>query len=546
MRAEKGAAATAAWIAAAVLVTASASFVANRFAGGDAAALLPLLGALVMFAGWLARDTPRASAVAAIAPLLLVVAVAVPAGANRSAALGVLVAAAIAMAVSALHESGGLTLRGGAALLVAALALMRLPGVPEGRTLAATLIIAGCVVLFASLAAGRRVTPLDLILPFVAGVAVPLSPERLVAIPILFAALVWTIRSSRVRLPAAALLLLCLFAGRWSWPLAAAGIAVALAGTRRIGDRHAFIAVPLAKTASAYVLKALPFLIASASAIRTAPYAAAGALALLLLAAGLRPSLSVFYGLAAAVMLASRDEVRSSRYAAPAAVVAGLMLAMFPWSGALAGAFPLPATVVSLSFVVAATAGTMLRHRFWAAVLIPLSVLVAVVVWLPSRSGTWESVMAVLRPGESVNIEPAARGNVAEVIASGGNLLDVPAGEIIADLHVIAEGGAVYRRTVSVGEIGDWGALRQEHWFIARHGLPNRPAGPLEGSGASSYLSGAGIIGVTIPERISIVRVTMRPSAPADASLHVDAARFHADRAHRDRKAATLDQRGAS
>ena len=516
---------TAIWIAATALVTGSASIVTRASGATSLDALLPSLVAIVMLSGWMSRHTPSVSPIAASAPLLVIVAGVLPAGPLQSLGLGLLVAGAVAMAIRALHESATLTVRSGAGLMLVALALMRLPGLPEGKAIETAAIVGGCGVLFGSLVAGRRVVPIDLILPFAVGVAIPLHPSRLSAIPLLFAALVWTLRARRVMVPAAALSILCILAGRWSWPLGAIAVALALATRRPRVEGSPLFAVPLAaKAALAQVVRTLPFLLASAGALRT-PHTAFGVLILLVLSAFLRPSLAIFYGLAAAITLASGEESRNTRYIAPAAVIALLMLAMFSWSGALAAAFPLPVAITTLALVVLASAATIPQFRLVAATLISIAALAGVIALAPANA-RWQPVQGVIGAGESINIVAPGDGSVAEVVVSGGNLLDLPAGEIVADVDVIATGGTVYRRALLAGELSDWAALRQEHWFIARHGVPLRPAGPLEGSGASSYLSGAGIIEVAIPERIGLLRLTMRESAPADASLHVDWARI--------------------
>jgi len=138
----------------------------------------------------------------------------------------------------------------------------------------------------------------------------------------------------------------------------------------------------------------------------------------------------------------------------PLAYAAALSLfAMWPWSGVIARALP------------------------------------AVMRFEPP-TGEVRTVGWALGGGESLALViPKARHVV--VNASAANALALPPG---TPLGTIEASGC--SREVRVGDVADFGFTRREHFFAARSPLPRVTRADLRGLGATSWLHGAGAIGV--------------------------------------------------
>lgn len=514
------------WLSAAGIATAAAFVPAAPGAAAVSEAILPAVVAIVMLCGWTVRDTRWLTPVLLQVPLIFAIAVSVPHESMKMLGSGLSLAFAVAGALWSRHSESRLDQPTGLVLLLSVLSLMRLAEVPADKLLVSLVIVAGSGVLLAVLAHRRALTPVHWIIAFACGVGVPLAPSRLAVVPLLFAALVWVVRSVRIGAPLAGLVLTAFLAGRWAWPLALAGAAIHLVARRSGHAELATLAPGVWGASLQMVLRPVPFVLAGLGAVRSAPLVAAGAVVVMAGGGLLRPAIAILYGLAASVILAARDESSSTRFAGPASVIAFLMLAMFFWSGALIGAFPLPVPALSLGVIVAGAAVTMMSSRGRLMTVLSAGLLVIAVVLSTGEAGPWSRMDSVLRPGESVNLTPPSAGNSAALVLSGGNLLGISNGQAIADVDVISVRGRTYRRSLSVGDVSDWAALQQKHWFVSEHGAPALPVGPLSGYGASSFLIGAGSIEVVIPEAIALVRVTMREDLHDDAMLHVDALRL--------------------
>jgi hypothetical protein len=92
--------------------------------------------------------------------------------------------------------------------------------------------------------------------------------------------------------------------------------------------------------------------------------------------------------------------------------------------------------------------------------------------------------------GESLALEiPRSRHVI--VNASAANGLSLPPGTL---LGFIEAGGCA--REVRTGDVADFGFTRREHFFFARHSLPRITRADIRGLGATSWLHGAGAVGV--------------------------------------------------
>lgn len=157
-----------------------------------------------------------------------------------------------------------------------------------------------------------------------------------------------------------------------------------------------------------------------------------------------------------------------------AAVVVGLPLLLFAWSGIVARAFPL-----------------------------------VVQRWRPAAPR--ELINAALAANE--HVEFWVRGDARALIVSGANVPRLPKGTLLGRI----DPGNV---PIRIGDAADWGYLRRDHWFGTRNPLPRDPAGIVRGYGYDAWIDGAGR--VALPPRAYRLRVTADANLPPGASLQVE------------------------
>ena len=160
----------------------------------------------------------------------------------------------------------------------------------------------------------------------------------------------------------------------------------------------------------------------------------------------------------------------------PLAYAAALALfAMWPWSGVVARALP-------------------------------------VVARYEPPAGEVRVVGIALARGETKSIAiPPARHVV--VIASAANAAAMSPGRVI---------GFVEARPIRIGEIADFGFTRRPHFFFARNPIPLLSRGDIRGYGATSWLHGAGAIGVAADTPMRALHFRAADDLPPDARLQIE------------------------
>ena len=158
----------------------------------------------------------------------------------------------------------------------------------------------------------------------------------------------------------------------------------------------------------------------------------------------------------------------------PSAVLVGLVMLFFAWSGIVARAFP-----YFLRKPVAVKERWTIAHA------------------LPAReSRTYE-----------------VPHNAKALILSGANVAHFRRGAVLGRI----EPGGI---TVYIDDAADWGYLRRDAWHHAHNPLPRVSVGTIREYGYSAWVDGAGR--VPLPQGARTIRVTADAKLPAGASLQVE------------------------
>jgi hypothetical protein len=147
----------------------------------------------------------------------------------------------------------------------------------------------------------------------------------------------------------------------------------------------------------------------------------------------------------------------------------------------------------------------------------------------------WSGVFARAFPVVVRGLKSAERVPVQLSLPAGRSAeLDVPDGAtamILSGANVprLARGTVIGRIDpggipVRIGDVADWGVLRREHVYAARHRLPENPAGLIRDYGYAAWLDGGGRMPVP---QTRVVRVTADRALPPDARLQIDAFEVH-------------------
>jgi hypothetical protein len=201
----------------------------------------------------------------------------------------------------------------------------------------------------------------------------------------------------------------------------------------------------------------------------------------------MRYSIEVLCVVTAFVIL-SREDGEGSRgqrsFAALRMTIPIALLALWPWSGIVARAFPA---------VLFAEQESPRSHPVWIAIARAQSV--------------------------SLDIPPGVRRVV--ITASGANAARLPGGRAVGWV----DGGGT-RKMIRIGDIADFGFMRREHFFASRNRPPRTPLDDIHDYGASAWLHTAGRIAITSPRPITALQVTAAPDLPPGAKLQIEAVEF--------------------
>lgn len=333
-------------------------------------------------------------------------------------------------------------------------------------------IIAGAISAWACAAVAQYGTPIDGALPFIAVIVTVVAavsrPAVQLAVPLLIGGEI-VLADERLRL-------------LWFGLVIAVAFAVALLTIRTLSSAMLLTAaaivllrwIPLANVViwREVVLLVIALLIAVVFRAGALSVTVAVAVALF---TPLVPLRTIGFPIAVLVALVVLREIGMPRLQAGvfASLAFAIMLLFFPWSGVFARATPL-----AFRGLPPATARAPLRMA--------------------------------LGPGESVSLD--VPGDATGLILSGANMSRLPAGTIVGSLN---------RVPLRVGDIADWGALRREHFYGSRNGLPANPAGALRDYGQCAWVDGAARFSLARTERN--LRVTADAHLPAAARLQIDA-----------------------
>jgi len=168
----------------------------------------------------------------------------------------------------------------------------------------------------------------------------------------------------------------------------------------------------------------------------------------------------------------------------PSTIVLAFVMLFFPWSGAVARAFP---------YFLQRPRPMMLR----------------------------EQVTQALSANTAIQLD--VPDGAKSLIVSGANVAGMTRGTPLGRIEPL---GSVREpiRIVRIGDAADWGALRREYFYGLRNlwfkPLPRDPAGQLREYGYSAWIDGAGR--VALPPHARTIVVTGDAALPRGASLQVE------------------------
>jgi len=130
-------------------------------------------------------------------------------------------------------------------------------------------------------------------------------------------------------------------------------------------------------------------------------------------------------------------------------------------------------------------------------------------------------VWVALEAGRSVSMDAPPRTHYVVITASGANAAGLRAGRVVGRVEA---GGK--ERTITIGDIADFGFMRREHFFASRNPLPRVPLDDIHGWGIASWLHTAGRMAIASAPDIESVRVTAAADLPPGVRLQIEAIEF--------------------
>ncbi|HYM60911.1 MAG TPA: hypothetical protein VEZ11_08460 [Thermoanaerobaculia bacterium] len=525
---------------------------------------LPLIGVVIVLLAWLVRETRASAGIQLAVPLLVAIEATIGDERLRLLSIGLVVALAFAATI-------GTSLRGGVVppvialtIVVAATALLRWLPLADVELLREIAAIVGIMLLaLAIIECNKRrgLTPLGMAIVIAIALVTPVHPGRAIAYPFALAsiAMLWRKDDNRperragpfgllLREPlslSALALSLGLAGGPWLFAITAIAVAVHWIGPairRRVERASPAISLPL-RRASSFVMLARSALFAPwlAADLARADATAACVALILITGAFARSPVAPLYVLAATVVALARGTSRGAEpgvarvrsYAvatlsAPSIVIAVLFIAMFPWSGAVARAFPLPLTLAALiALMLLASAGRLapaigavgaLAFLFNANLILPDTAPI---------EGTRQLLGWALSSSQTIDVPLPPHTRTATLVVSGANFSPLPPGTPVGTVEMIDRHGRCTSRQLTIGDVVDWGFMRREHAFLSRNSLPRRPVWQFNGYGASAWLGGQSLVTLRGLDDLASLRVAAAPSLPPPSRLQIDSVIAH-------------------
>lgn len=304
--------------------------------------------------------------------------------------------------------------------------------------------------------------------------------------------------------------------------------AVCIAAARRRSLPLLIVAALLAficgKVALPLLLMPAGTILANAQTRVSAATLRVGACALLIPASAFVPPYAATMFLLTALLLFA-DELNDVG-ANALAFVALSVVALLPWSGAVAGVFPLAdnspgVLLIAIASIVVASADRRpaLRHIGVA--------LLAIVVFASPRLPvffTRDAMQSPLRRGESIAVTidpPASRVTVVASLTNGNS---IPRGTSVGRVDALAADGKGFGGEIRVGDVADWGAFREEARRSERNGIPHALSGEILGSGRASYVNGLGTLTFDFSHPVRQLRISASSALPAQTQIVIERA----------------------
>ncbi|HXI14678.1 MAG TPA: hypothetical protein VNM92_18825 [Thermoanaerobaculia bacterium] len=524
------------WLFAAFSATAASSLIlsAAPHLSTPVDHFLPVISLVVVCASWSARHHSHGSWIVLGAPLLSVAAVILRDETLRLASFGAVCAIAIAVAIAmsahsrpeaggrssavAPDETGmGLDSQQAVTLLLLAAVPLRFVPLERATAPAALIICGGLIALLFELLRGPAHQLVHLAAAMIVAAVTPDLPMKLSLFPIHLALLV---RLSRTGSIASAVLSLGVALACGKWALMQWLIVALISWSTQVVSGHGTPSFSLMKlpVAPTWTLR-------FAELARTMTGHGPLIISLLFFTSAffLRPALSLLFVLAGIVFAVSGAALPSRSTTSPLLALALSMVALFPWSGALAATFPLP---VPLSALILLAALLFLAHAGTAMAAILGMLLLLASYWALAPAHPAYPVGVTLKPGETFNLPPEAEARTISLIVSGSNIAQLGRHSPLARIEVLDRRGNAYRRDLAIGDASDWAAYRRDVFFLTRNPVPADSSNRVEGYGRSAFLRGAGRLAIRLPQEIAMIRVTASRTLPANATIQLDAIEY--------------------
>ena len=467
-------------------------------------------------------------------PVLLAIAIMVPAAPLRHLGYGAVIGAAFLIGIAATTASGRIPLRYSIRLVVIAASARLFPF--DGRAAAGLLVVLVGTLLVVRWSSEPAETPasetardraprsaaVPLVFLCLALVLVaPIAPLRAALfVPAFAAAMLFLLEGSIVAVAVA--VLLAIFVGKWAIAaVAIVGIARFAGSWIRVREGSSAVAFPtwgsLRAASGALVFwPGAPLAFGRASVPERV--AVAGLLALSILA---RPAPAMLLALSAVILLGRRAGDAGTRLSIVTGGFAFALLALLPTSGAIGPAFPtLLDWPLALVLVVSASVALFLPPRIGAvlAAAIPIVILAAVDLGPRHVQPVGQSAGA----GARLVLAPPFATERIQLAISAVNASGLRDGVVVGALYVMDREGNAWKREIRIGEIADWAAFREGDFFRTLNRRPSQPGGVVVGAGRESFLRGEGMIPIRIPAAIRRIELAVAEDLPREVRLHLD------------------------
>jgi hypothetical protein len=268
-----------------------------------------------------------------------------------------------------------------------------------------------------------------------------------------------------------------------------------------------------------------PALVAVAQTV--VPWPVSGALVLFAAAAVVRYSLAALYVLAGAALLVPLAARWSPVATRVVLVFAVMVLALWPWSGAVAPLLPLPVAGTAIAGI------ALLAASGRAATIAGTSLLVMAPPLFFGMKGAGDQQPTVigvaLESSRSVDVEVPPHVRIVVLRISGANMPRMRPGRVVGEIDATDRAGHRAARVLRIGDVADWGFMRREQFFFSKNVPPRNASGDVRNYGNVSFLYGAGRIPIRFAAAPVRLRVVAANDLPVDARLQVETVEYRTE-----------------